>query len=91
MANWIRRDKRMAIYRRDNYSCVYCNSTDNLSLDHIIPRIKGGSNSERNLITACVSCNSERQDRDFDTFVKMHSNSISIRNRVATCVSKRIK
>lgn len=81
----------MAIYNRDGNSCIYCDSKDNLSLDHLIPRVKGGSNSERNLVTSCVSCNSERKDRDFDTFVNMHSNSISIRNRVAVCVSKRIK
>jgi 5-methylcytosine-specific restriction endonuclease McrA len=58
--NWLRKDKRIAIYMRDKWQCVYCNSHDTLSLDHIQPVSKGGSNHETNLITACLACNSAR-------------------------------
>lgn len=91
MSNWIRRDKRMAIYARDNNSCVYCNSISNLSLDHIIPQSRGGSNDERNLVTSCISCNSSRHNMNIETFISMNSNPKAIRDRIAISVSKRIK
>jgi hypothetical protein len=39
-----------------------------LSLDHLIARSQGGDNSARNLVTACLSCNSSRRDRDWRDF-----------------------
>ncbi len=44
----------------DKSRCVYCPSTDNLSLDHIISRKKGGINSRDNSVDACRSCNSSK-------------------------------
>lgn len=37
--------------------CVYCFAKDNLTVDHIIPLVKGGAGSIENLTTACVKCN----------------------------------
>lgn len=72
--NWIRQEKRLAIYLRDGLSCAYCGSSteDNvkLSLDHIKVWSQGGSNSERNLITACLKCNSSRGDRPVVDFAE---------------------
>lgn len=62
-SNWIRRDKRLAIYLRDGLRCAYCLSPDNLTVDHVIPRHAGGTNHESNLVTACVSCNSAKAGR----------------------------
>ena len=45
-------------------ACYYCGSTLNLSVDHLIPRIKGGADESDNLIWACRSCNSSKRDRD---------------------------
>lgn len=45
-------------------ACYYCGSTSNLSVDHLIPRIKGGSDESDNLIWACRSCNSSKRDKD---------------------------
>lgn len=45
-------------------ACYYCGSTDRLSVDHLIPRIRGGANESDNLIWACRSCNSSKQSRD---------------------------
>ena len=71
--NWIRQEKRLAIYARDGFACVYCGKTaedgTKLSLDHIIPASHGGNNEANNLITACVNCNCKRGDTDIFTFV----------------------
>jgi 5-methylcytosine-specific restriction endonuclease McrA len=72
--SWIRNDKRLAIYLRDRFTCVYC-LTDlhdskpfDITLDHVKCREKGGHNHESNLITACRSCNSSRQDKPLTRF-----------------------
>lgn len=40
--------------------CAYCGSEDNLTLDHIIPRSKGGEDSTNNVICCCHSCNQSK-------------------------------
>lgn len=45
-------------------ACYYCGSTANLAIDHLIPKIKGGSDEANNLIWACRSCNSSKQGQD---------------------------
>lgn len=45
-------------------ACCYCGGSERLSLDHLIPRISGGSDSADNLVWACRSCNSSKGDRD---------------------------
>lgn len=65
--HWIRDKKRQRIYARDGHCCVWrfagCRGADDLTLDHVLPRVRGGSNAETNLVTACLSCNSARADR----------------------------
>ena len=43
--------------------CIYCGSTENLSVDHLIPRSRGGPESGDNAVTACKTCNSSRRDK----------------------------
>jgi len=44
-----------------NHTCAYCGATDKpLSLDHIIPQCKGGSNHSSNVLCSCVSCNADK-------------------------------
>lgn len=57
---------RNNIYRRDGYSCMYCNDDKNLTLDHVYPKSKGGSNDWENLVTCCKKCNSKKQDKTLD-------------------------
>jgi len=52
-----RRISRRAILARDGYRCQYCGSTHHLTIDHIIPRSRGGSTSWENVITSCAVCN----------------------------------
>lgn len=56
----IKPELRISIFERDNHTCVYCKSDENLSIDHIIPVIKGGTNDPSNLQTLCRSCNSRK-------------------------------
>ena len=57
---------RKNLYVRDNYCCLYCGKKfhgDELTLDHVIPKSKGGSNSWDNLVTCCSACNRRKADR----------------------------
>lgn len=53
---------RHNIFKRDGYKCVYCEATTDLTLDHVIPRSRGGRTSWTNLVTACKRCNSRKGD-----------------------------
>lgn len=44
--------------------CVYCGATENLSVDHLFPRIKGGADNIENLVCSCKSCNSSKGKKD---------------------------
>jgi 5-methylcytosine-specific restriction endonuclease McrA len=58
--------KRLRIYMRDKYRCQYCGEkkpAGELTLDHILPRSRGGDNSPVNVVTACVACNNRKGDR----------------------------
>lgn len=52
-----------AIYRRDGGKCVYCGSTQNLQLDHIIPFSRGGATTIENLQLLCQKCNLEKSNK----------------------------
>jgi 5-methylcytosine-specific restriction endonuclease McrA len=54
---------RRELFRRDNHTCQYCGSTKKLTIDHVIPRSKGGSHTWDNVVTACEKCNSCKGDR----------------------------
>ena len=58
--------KRLRIYMRDKFRCQYCGEkkpVGELTLDHILPRSRGGDNSPVNIVTACVPCNNRKSDR----------------------------
>ncbi len=51
---------RSMIYKRDNNTCQYCGSTRRLTIDHVIPRCRGGGDSWENLVVACSTCNTRK-------------------------------
>lgn len=71
-SKWIRRDKRLAIYLRDGFCCVYCGQDlhdadpHDVTLDHLSPG--HADHRESNLVTACRPCNSSRQGRAWQEF-----------------------
>ncbi len=54
---------RKRIFKRDNNECVYCGSKRNLTIDHIMPRSRGGKNTWSNLVTCCSNCNLKKGNR----------------------------
>lgn len=88
--NWIRQEKRLAIYIRDGLKCVYCledpytmkERGSTLTLDHVnthISAMRAGEkadNNETNLVTSCSTCNSSRQDMDINKFVDKISSQV---------------
>jgi 5-methylcytosine-specific restriction endonuclease McrA len=60
------RFNRRNLFARDNNSCQYCGkrfSTSDLSLDHIVPRSRGGDTSWENIVCACIKCNVRKGGR----------------------------
>lgn len=55
--------KRERIYKRDGWKCVYCESKRNLTIDHVLPKSRGGKNTWSNLVTCCNSCNAKKNNK----------------------------
>lgn len=53
---------RRAVFLRDSGKCQYCNAAAE-SIDHIIPRSRGGTHTWENVVAACRPCNSKKRDR----------------------------
>jgi len=66
-SKWCRPSTRQAIYNRDGFCCAYCGASAEdgtlLTLDHVLAVELGGTNDPTNLVTACFSCNSAKQDK----------------------------
>ena len=59
-----RKISRRALFARDGWRCVYCGTTSGrLTLDHVVPRSKGGESIWENVVTACAPCNLRKGDR----------------------------
>lgn len=49
---------KFEVFNRDRFTCQYCGrKTTQLTLDHVIPRHRGGEHSWENIVTACIPCN----------------------------------
>jgi 5-methylcytosine-specific restriction endonuclease McrA len=57
---------RANLFRRDRGQCQYCGSTKQLTIDHVIPRSKGGKTIWTNLVTACNRCNVFKGDKTLE-------------------------
>ena len=57
---------RKRIFRRDGNKCGYCGSNRNLTIDHIIPRSKGGTNTWKNMVTCCSRCNHLKDNKTLE-------------------------
>ena len=53
------------LWRRDikekwDYECAYCGDNKNLTMDHVVPRSKGGTDFTKNVVCCCHSCNQDK-------------------------------
>jgi len=61
---WFYRERRDAVLERDK-KCVYCQTPLSIytaTLDHLIPKGKGGTDDLSNLVLACKTCNNQKSD-----------------------------
>jgi len=66
------RGNRIKVYERDSYKCRYCQkqlTRFTATLDHVTPVAENGDNSLDNLVTACLNCNSRKNNRPLGDFV----------------------
>jgi hypothetical protein len=65
-ANYVISDRelRLIVFSRDGFSCKHCATRESLSVDHVIPVVRGGGNELENLQTLCIKCNSSKGKGD---------------------------
>jgi hypothetical protein len=67
---------RLKILNRDEFTCHYCGSKNPLmAVDHVIPVTKGGTDEESNLVAACQTCNSKKNNKPLKEFLDALSKS----------------
>jgi 5-methylcytosine-specific restriction endonuclease McrA len=81
VARGVRRKTRVRVFERDNYRCRYCGFDMTLhfpyphlmvmTVDHVIPRHRGGTNAIENLVTCCYRCNFEKGHLSADRFFEI--------------------
>lgn len=71
--NWCRPSTRLVIYLRDGLACVFCQAGledgTRLTLDHVRPVERGGTNDPANLVTACATCNAAKGTLPVGAFI----------------------
>ncbi len=73
--------KRLIVFERDGWLCAYCGRLckkfsfngkpqgRSATLDHVVPKSRGGSNALSNLVTACMACNTQKHNRTLDEYL----------------------
>src|SRR3954464_7156886 len=57
-----RKITRRAVFARDGWTCQYCGARAQLTVDHVIPRSKGGPSTWENIVASCAPCNRRKGD-----------------------------
>jgi CRISPR/Cas system Type II protein with McrA/HNH and RuvC-like nuclease domain len=57
------RVNRNRVFKRDGNQCVYCGTKKELTIDHVIPKSRGGTNEWTNLVTCCSKCNLKKGNK----------------------------
>jgi 5-methylcytosine-specific restriction endonuclease McrA len=70
---------RQNLYRRDDFECVYCGDKKDLTIDHFIPKSKGGNNGWKNLVTSCQNCNVTKDNKDVEVFLE--ENNLTLKHK----------
>lgn len=92
--SWIRPSTRWAIYHRDNFRCVYCQSVGRLTIDHFIGAKNGSAHTHEHLVTACIACNSSKKAlTTLEWFTRLRKKGIdtdAVRRRIAAAKTRPI-
>lgn len=86
--------KRILIFERDGGKCVYCGNAQRLEPDHIVARMRGGSDEISNLVTACHDCNTKKAERPVADFLSAHPDKdrvLEYLDRVFNTLPRRVK
>lgn len=54
---------RKNVLRRDGFRCQYCGSSHAITIDHVLPKSRGGPDTWENLVAACIPCNNKKGSR----------------------------
>lgn len=57
---------RKNIFKRDDYTCQYCEiklDSETATVDHVLPRCRGGKHEWQNVVTCCLKCNRKKGDK----------------------------
>jgi 5-methylcytosine-specific restriction endonuclease McrA len=57
-----RKITRRAVFARDDWTCQYCGARTQLTVDHVVPRSKGGLSTWDNIVASCAPCNRRKGD-----------------------------
>jgi len=70
-----RKISRRALFARDGWRCVYCGGAGGrLTLDHVVPRSRGGESTWENVVTSCAPCNLRKGNRSLEeSGLKLHT------------------
>jgi 5-methylcytosine-specific restriction endonuclease McrA len=85
---------RERIFARDQQRCVYCGETfpgEELTVDHVEPRTRGGDQSEGNLVTACRVCNTRKGSQSAWAYLAGRPQEREMFLRHATAVWPRLR
>lgn len=58
-----RKITRRAVFARDGWECQYCGRKGSLTMDHVVPRSKGGGTTWENVVACCANCNRRKGDQ----------------------------
>ena len=85
--------RREQVFERDEYRCVYCGEVfpaEELTVDHVQARVRGGDRSGGNLVTACSGCNTAKGHRRVGEFLRDNAGARSNFYRYALHVWPRL-
>jgi 5-methylcytosine-specific restriction endonuclease McrA len=51
---------RIGVFHRDGYVCQYCGRETQLTIDHVMPRFRGGKHTWENVLACCIPCNRKK-------------------------------
>lgn len=59
-----------AVCKKYADTCIYCGSLENITIEHLTPVSRGGTNKANNLAPACLSCNSSKRNKTYEEYME---------------------